>query len=93
VGEYVVMARRERGGDDWYVGALTDEKSRKVEIALDFLDANKTYKAQIYRDGDKANWQKRPYDLVIEEKTVTAKETLNFTLAESGGLAIRFVAL
>lgn len=92
VGDYVVVARRERGGDDWYLGALTDEKSRSVSFALDFLSPNKKYTAQIYRDGAKANWQKRPYDLVIEEKTVTAKDTLKFKLAESGGLAIRFVA-
>ena len=88
----MVVARRERGGDDWYLGALTDEKSRSVSFALDFLSPNKKYTAQIYRDGAKANWQKRPYDLVIEEKTVTAKDTLKFKLAESGGLAIRFVA-
>ncbi|MGN0922525.1 MAG: glycoside hydrolase family 97 protein [Cellvibrio sp.] len=92
VGEYVVVARRERGGKDWYLGALTDEKSRKINIKLDFLSEGQQYLAQIYRDGAKANWQKRPYDLVIEEKLVSSKDELKFKLAESGGVAIRFIA-
>ncbi|MCW8832128.1 MAG: glycoside hydrolase family 97 protein [Colwellia sp.] len=93
VGDYVVFARHEREGDDWYLGALTDENARNITIKLDFLAEGKTYQAQIYRDGEKAEWKHNPYDLVIEEKSVTANDELSLRLATSGGTAIRFKAL
>ena len=93
VGDYVVFARQERGGNDWYLGALTDEDPRKVEIALDFLEPGKKYQAQIYRDGEEAHWHTKPYDLVIEQKNVSAKDKMTLMLAASGGSAIRFKQL
>ncbi|MBE7214924.1 glycoside hydrolase family 97 C-terminal domain-containing protein [Shewanella benthica] len=50
-------------------------------------------RAQIYRDGDKANWQHNPYDYVIETKNVTSEDKLTLNLASSGGTAIRFKLL
>lgn len=93
VGDYVVIARKQRGAQDWYLGAITDEHPREVTVTLDFLAADKKYEAQIYRDGDKAEWKLNPYDMVIEKKSVTAKDTLKFKLGASGGVAIRFKAL
>ncbi|WP_228768378.1 glycoside hydrolase family 97 protein [Shewanella sp. TC10] len=93
IGDYVAFARKDRASEDWYLGALTDEDARKIDIKLDFLSPNKQYQAQIYRDGEKANWKTNPYDYVIESKTVTAKESIVMSLATSGGTAIRFKAL
>ena len=36
VGEFVVFARQERGGQDWFLGAVTDEDARTIEIAAGF---------------------------------------------------------
>jgi len=93
VGDYVVVARKQRNAQDWFLGAISDENPRTVLVNLDFLDADKKYEAQIYRDGDKAEWKLNPYDMVIEKKSVTAKDTLKFKLGASGGVAIRFKAL
>ncbi|MCE9687218.1 glycoside hydrolase family 97 protein [Shewanella sp. AS16] len=96
VGDFVVMARKERAGEnqgDWYLGALTDESPRELTVKLDFLDKGKRYQAQIYRDGAKADWKTNPYDYVIETKEVGAKDSLQLKLASSGGTAIRFKAL
>jgi len=93
VGDYVVFARQDRHSDDWYLGGLTDENARNLTIPLDFLDKNKHYQAQIYRDGDKAEWKNNPYDLVIEHKEVNSTDILSLRLATSGGVAIRFKAL
>ena len=90
VGDYSVIARKERNGQDWYLGAITDENARNISVALDFLDADKQYEAQIYRDGAKAEWKTNPYDMVIEKKIVSAKDTLDFKLGTSGGVAIQF---
>ncbi|MGH8168320.1 MAG: glycoside hydrolase family 97 catalytic domain-containing protein, partial [Woeseiaceae bacterium] len=68
VGDFVAIARKERDGDHWYLGALTDEEARELSIPLSFLDAGATYTAEIYRDGDHAHWHDDPYDLVIEQR-------------------------
>jgi alpha-glucosidase len=93
VGEYVAFARQERGGDDWFVGALTDEQARTLTLPLNFLDKNKRYQAQIYRDGKNAEWINNPYEMIIENRQVTANDQLVLPLATSGGAAIRFKAL
>jgi len=98
VGDFIVFARKERkrdnySGNDWYLGAVTDENARTIEVKLDFLDKDKQFEAQIYRDGDKAEWKNNPYDLSIEKRIVTASDKLTLKLATSGGTAIRFKAL
>lgn len=92
IGDYAVIARKDRNSEDWYLGAVGDEEKREVIVALDFLDAGRTYRAQIYRDGPKADWRSAPHDFVVEEKAVRRGERLRFNLASGGGLAIRFVA-
>ncbi|MBM7072075.1 glycoside hydrolase family 97 protein [Shewanella sp. 202IG2-18] len=98
IGEFVVFARQERkskkySGEDWYLGAVTDNKARTIKVDLDFLEPQKKYIAQIYRDGEQANWKTNPYDLVIESKQVDSSSQLTIKLASSGGAAIRFKAI
>ena len=98
VGDFIVFARKERkrdnySGNDWYLGAVTDENARTIEIKLDFLDKDKQFEAQIYQDGKNAEWKNNPYDLSIEKRTVTANDKLTLKLVTSGGTAIRFKAL
>lgn len=98
VGDFIVFARKERkrdnySGNDWYLGAVTDENARTIEVKLDFLDKDKQFEAQIYQDGKNAEWKNNPYDLSIEKRTVTASDKLTLKLATSGGTAIRFKAL
>jgi alpha-glucosidase len=93
IGDYVVVARQQRGGADWYLGATTDEMARKLEIPLDFLERGRRYEAQIYRDAADADYLKNPAALVIEKRRVTSRDRIDATLAAGGGLAVRFRAL
>jgi alpha-glucosidase len=93
VGEYIAIARKAKLTDEWFLGALSDEKPRDLKLNLDFLDKSVKYNAQIYRDGPKADWLTNPYDYVIETKTVTAKDSFSLHLASSGGVAIRLVPI
>jgi len=92
VGDFVAIARKQRGAPDWFVGALTDEQPRRLALQLDFLDPQARYVAEIYRDGPSADWRTNPYDLVVERRPVTAADTLELKLASSGGAAIRIRA-
>ena len=89
IGEYVTIARKQRGGQDWYVGSMTDEKRRDFDLPLEFLDKNKTYVAEIYRDADEADWKTNPIDYKIEKRLVTSDSIFSFHLAPGGGEAIR----
>ena len=88
VGDYVTIARQERETDNWFIGSITDENSRMIQIDLDFLDAGKDYKAIIYRDADDAHWDRNPTALIIETNIVNDKSTLEIQLAPGGGAAI-----
>ena len=92
-GEFVAYARKDRGSDDWYVGAITDGQSRKVEVPLDFLDEDRRYLATLYRDGDDADWDANPLSLVIERQLVASSASLTLALAPGGGAAIRLQAV
>lgn len=92
VGDYVAIARKARGGRDWYLGAVTDENARELAVALDFLDEGVAYVAEIYRDGAKADWATNPYDIAIEQRAMKRGDTLKIRLAKGGGAAIRFRA-
>jgi alpha-glucosidase len=93
IGDYAIVARQQRGGADWYLGAVNDENERTVTIPLDFLDPAKRYEAQIYRDGPGAHYVTNPYALEIVRRTVRARDRLTLRLAPGGGQAIRFRAL
>ncbi|MFC6877502.1 glycoside hydrolase family 97 protein [Flavobacterium myungsuense] len=89
-GDYLTIARKAKGTEKWFLGAITDENSRKTEIKLDFLTPNKKYKATIYQDGKTADWQKNPINYEIKSLLVTSKTKLKLVLAAGGGTAISF---
>lgn len=91
IGQYVTIARKERGTDKWFLGSITNESDRTVEVGLDFLDKDKTYEAIVYRDADTANWQTNPNAVSIEKVKVTSESDLTLKLAPGGGTAISLV--
>ncbi|KPV98117.1 Retaining alpha-galactosidase precursor [Pseudoalteromonas sp. P1-9] len=93
VGEYIVFARQDKHSDDWYLGAVTDDNARNEKINLNFLEPNRKYIAQVYSDGENANWVDKPYEMAIYNKTVTQNDELALKMAAGGGVAIRFKAL
>jgi alpha-glucosidase len=93
IGQFIVVARLQRGGKDWFLGALTNENARTVTQPLTFLAADKHYEAQIYRDGPGADYRTNPQPLTIERQSVTRHDNLTIAMAPGGGTAIRFKCL
>jgi alpha-glucosidase len=89
IGDYVVVARRVRGGRSWFVGAITDEERRTLDVPLSFLTPGRRYVAEIYADGPKANWLDNPLPVTIMKRPVTSATRLRVILAPGGGQAIR----
>lgn len=93
IGNYAVVARRQRGGDDWYLGAMTDETARETVQPLSFLAPGVRYEAQIYRDGPQADYRSNPQPVSIEKRVVTSDDAIALDMAPGGGTAIRFKRL
>lgn len=92
-GDYIIIARKAKKKNDWFIGAITDENGRSFTLQPDFLDPDKWYYATIYRDADNAHWRGNPEAYVIEKRIVYDKSVINLKLAPGGGTAISFVAL
>ncbi|MNQ08769.1 Retaining alpha-galactosidase precursor [compost metagenome] len=89
-GDFLTIARKAKGKESWFLGAITDENARKSEIKLDFLTKGQKYKAIIYEDAKDADWQKNPIAYKIRVVEVTNKSKINLNLAPGGGTAISF---
>jgi hypothetical protein len=87
-GDYIVIARKEKGRDNWFIGAISDENKRVIKADLSFLNKGQKYVATIYADGDKANYLGNPEAYTIKKITVTNKTSLTLKLAEGGGAAV-----
>ncbi|MEP4535101.1 MAG: glycoside hydrolase family 97 protein [Cyclobacteriaceae bacterium] len=88
IGKHVSIARKERGSENWFVGAITNEEARTTTVDFSFLSPDKTYSATIYRNSDDADYLDNPTGYVIEEKEVTGATSIDFELCRAGGVAI-----
>jgi alpha-glucosidase len=89
IGDYVAVARKTKGKDEWFLGAITDEEARTLEVPLSFLPAGRKYIAEIYADAADAHWLSAPLEYEISERPVDASTKLSVVLAPGGGQAIR----
>jgi alpha-glucosidase len=90
IGEYTTIVRKDWDGKNWYLGSITNRESRKLTVSLSFLEEGKTYQAEIYADGNGANYKTNPYPVTIQTKKVNSKTILDLNLASGGGTAIKF---
>jgi len=88
VGEFVTIARKEKNTENWFIGGITNEIARELEINFSFLSPNTTYEAIIYEDGKDADWDKNPTAINIKTEEVSNKTISKLKLAPGGGFAI-----
>ncbi|KRP26952.1 MAG: alpha-glucosidase [Cryomorphaceae bacterium BACL22 MAG-120619-bin32] len=88
VGDYVTIVRKERKTGNWFLGSVTDENSREIEIYFSFLDEKSIYEAKIYKDGKTAHWNDNPLEIEYETLKINKLSKLKFKMAAGGGLAI-----
>ena len=87
-GEYVTVARKAKGENNWFVGNVNGITPRSTVLKLDFLEKGKTYEATIYADAKDAHYKTNPQAYTISKKKVTYKSTLKLNSAPGGGFAI-----
>ena len=92
-GDYITVARKAKGTDNWFIGGKCDENGHKSVIKLDFLDKGRKYACTIYADAKDASFDKNPKAYTITKKTVKKGDTLKLTQAPGGGFAVSLMAL
>ena len=92
-GRYIVVARKDKNSDNWFIGCTAAEEGHKSTVKLDFLDPGRKYEATVYRDSDDADYRTNPAGFVVEKKKVTSKTRLPLKAAPGGGYAITLKAL
>jgi len=89
IGKYYVVARQVWESEDWYVGGVTNEEARRVELYIDFLEPGVNYVATVYRDSEDAHYRDHQLGYVIEEKIVRNGDRMEMYIAPGGGFAIK----
>ncbi|TRX36586.1 glycoside hydrolase family 97 protein [Flavobacterium sp. ZT3R18] len=87
-GDYITIARKAKGKNEWFVGGITDENPRIATIDFSFLPLGNSYVATLYEDGKGAHYQTNPQSYNIRKVIVNSKTKLKQQLAAGGGVAI-----
>ena len=90
IGEYITTVRKDINSDDWYLGSITNENGRTIDIDLSFLDEGVLYTATIYKDPIFGGWLSKPEEVEIENKILDRNDSYKIDLQPGGGQAIRF---
>lgn len=93
IGEYMVVARKQKGKSCWYVGAATADTARKISVPLSFLDDGRTYRVTIYEDGEAADWKTNPRSISINTRVFNRTQSLELNLASGGGALVQIEQL
>ena len=90
--DYITVARKAKGTDNWFVGGKCDENGHTAVVKLDFLDKGRKYDCTIYADAKDAHYETNPQAYTITTQVVTAKDVLKLTEAPGGGFAVSLIA-
>ncbi|MDL2311325.1 glycoside hydrolase family 97 protein [Bacteroidales bacterium OttesenSCG-928-B11] len=88
-GDFITIARKARGKDEWFIGSITDEHARETVISFSFLKPGKQYELTLYADGDNAHWQDNPKSYSVKNMKITSKTKLKQKIAAGGGMSAR----
>ena len=92
-GDYITVARKAKGTDNWFIGGKCDENGHKSTIKLDFLEKGKKYACTLYADAKNADYEKNPKAYVITKKTVKKGDVLKIDEARGGGFGVSVIKL
>lgn len=90
--DYITVARKAKGTNNWFVGGKCDENGHKSIVRLDFLDKGRKYECTIYADAKDAHYKDNPKAYTITKRMVKKGDTLKLTEAPGGGFAISLIA-
>ena len=93
IGKYITTARKDINSQDWYLGSITNEEERILDIKLTFLSPKIKYNATIYKDPINGGWEENPEEILIENIELQKNDEYQLRLSSGGGQAIRFTPM
>lgn len=90
-GDYITVARKAKGTDNWFVGGKCDENGHQSVVRLDFLDKGAKYECTLYADAKGADYKTNPKAYTITKRTVKKGDVLKIDEARGGGFAISLI--
>lgn len=91
VGEFAVIARKDRGSEAWYLGGVTDHAARTADFALDFLEPDRTYAVTVWKDGSDADGLgENRHAMDVATLRLRSTDRLTVAMARAGGFAVEF---
>lgn len=90
-GDFITVARKAKGTNNWFVGNVNGDNSRTSNIDFSFLEKGKKYTATIYADAKDAHYKTNPQAYTIKKIAVTNKSKLSQLSAPGGGYAISII--
>ena len=90
--DYITVARKAKGTDNWFIGGKCDENGHQSVIKLDFLDKGRKYDCTIYADAKDAHYETNPQAYTITKRVVKAGDVLKLKEAPGGGFAVSLMA-
>ncbi len=91
-GEYITVARKAKGTDNWFVANKCAQQGHQSVIKLDFLEKGRKYDCTIYADAKDADYKNNPKAYTITKRTVKQGDKLKLTSARGGGFAVSLIA-
>ena len=90
-GDFITVARKAKGTNNWFVGNVNGETPRTSNIDFSFLEKGKKYTATLYADAKEAHYKTNPQAYTIKKIAVTNKSKLSQLSAPGGGYAISII--
>lgn len=88
IARHVLIARKDKISEEWYIGGIAGEKPYQGTFLLDFLQDGLEYEATIYADGKDASWDKNPTSVSITKQIVRLGDSLPVKMVPGGGIAV-----
>ena len=90
-GDYITVARKAKGTDNWFVGGKCDENGHQSVVRLDFLDKGAKYECTLYADAKGADYKTNPKAYTITKRIVKKGDVLKIDEARGGGFAMSLI--
>jgi hypothetical protein len=90
-GDFITVARKAKGTNNWFVGNVNGETPRTSNIDFSFLEKGKKYTATIYADAKDAHYKTNPQAYTIKKIVVTNTSKLSQFSAPGGGYTISII--
>lgn len=93
VGNHLVVARKSKDSENWYVGGITNENEKSVKVDFKFLTEGKSYNLKVFLDGGDTHWRNNPMEYRIFNKEVNSNSEIQIKMAQGGGFAMEIILL